>query len=264
MKLTITFLFLSVLILLGETNLELRTKSSNTEGIELSATAETENDGRTLIKCVLTNHSDYILASCGPRTRSGCFRFTLYDKSGEAIPMEKKWALVHAQPDGTNDSALDRRSWIDPRLRPNESFEFHFHLEDAYSQRAKEGEVLEVKWNNISPLQEGYNILKIDAIKDGDRIIVPAYEEENHFPGRRAFEVKLPLTVAAAASQIAPPSAAPAQSDAKSTEEPEYQSRQPNPAPTEDSRPFDRRWLFLLLIPVLFLLRRMFSTRKTT
>ena len=118
MKIIFTFLLLTVLISTGEANLGLRAKSSTFEEIEISVTAITENDGRTLIKCALTNHSGHVLASATPRTKCLGFRFILKDKLGDTIPMDKKWAQLHAQPDGTNDSALASRSWTAPYVRP--------------------------------------------------------------------------------------------------------------------------------------------------
>ncbi len=261
MKIILTFLFLSVLLLSGETNNAPRIKTSTTEGIELSATAVTENDGRTLIKCTLTNKSAHVLASCGPRTKSLCFQFALKDRDGTVIPMDKSWALNQAQPDGTNQSRINSKSLFDPMVRPKQTCEFEFYLEDAYNEHAKDGVALEVKWNNCDPLPRGYSTLKMDEMVHTDGTVTPAYEEENHFPGFRVFEVKLPLTIKAFSENMPLPNAS-AQSGTKPTKEQTNQTQSQVHNTPVASRSFDRRWLALLLIPIAFLFRRIVCTKK--
>jgi len=262
MKVIILSLILSLPAWAEKASAKPRSASSKTEDIEVSVTANTENDKRTLISCALTNHSKHILASVYIRSKGLCFRFALQDKSGKVIPMEKAWALSHSQPDGFNNSAIDRRSIYDIYIRPEETREFKFYLEEAYGERAKEGIKLEVKWINSDPLPKGYRTLKFDEVAHADGSVTSAYEETNHFPGRRDFMVILPLTEDATASGNEPLSAGPAKSQINPADVPANQTQLQGGEMPDSPSSFDRRWLVLLLIPFVFFGLRAFRSRK--
>jgi len=148
--------------------------------------------------------------------------------------------------------------------KPQETCLFQFYLEEAYAERAKEGNRLEVKWTNIDPLQKGYSTLKMDEVIHADGSVTPAFEEENHFPGRRFFEVSLPLTDDAPNSEKEPSASGSSPTETETAEEAAAQARQQVFEQPDSPTSFNLRWLVLLLIPVLLLLRRMFRNRKAS
>jgi hypothetical protein len=133
-------------------------------------------------------------------------------------------------------------------------------LEDAYGERAKEGKALEVKWMNV-PLHVGHDTLKIPEFANADGTVVPSHEEENHFPGRREFVVKLPLTDDVQTTGDAPAVTMPVES-VKPANEPVLQAQPPSSKKSSTpSKSFDLRWLLLLLVPGLILLLRFLHSR---
>jgi hypothetical protein len=121
MKNILVFLFLTALISLCAATVDHKSKSSTDEDIEISVTVTLATDAKTLVRCGLTNHSRHVLASSFTRSDSKGFRFILKDARGNTVPMNEQWALIHAQPDGTNDSALDRRSLSGIYIHPGKS-----------------------------------------------------------------------------------------------------------------------------------------------
>jgi hypothetical protein len=184
------------------------------------------------------------------------------DFNGKDIPLEEEWALIHAHSNSLNNSEIDRRGLKEIYIRPEKTYDFHFYLEDAFGERAKDGKELEVKWMNFR--SEAGSMLRFEELKHLNGTVTPAYQEENHFPGLRVFAVKLPLTHDSEDSENEPTPSVPEQSQTKSTGESAIQVRPQDHTPTDAPRAFDRRWLFLLLIPVLLILRRMFRASKST
>ena len=236
--------------------------SSSADGIELTVRLVEESLSRTLIKCVLRNESKHILAATFARSKSMAFRFFLKDPDGNIVPMLKPWALSHSQPDGTNDSVLDRRSLQGIYLRPGDSSSFDFYLEDAYGQRAEEGKELTVKWMNIFSKPGG--IIHIDEVKNTEGTITPAYQEENHFPGLREFAVTLPLAGDLPVTVDEPPVTTPEQAKPNPSSKPATPIQSQNQVQPTASNPFDFRWLLLFLLPGIILLRRCFLSRRVT
>ncbi len=255
---------MTVLFLSGKTNDEPRIKSSTVDGIEITATASKESDGKTLIQCVLTNRSKFILASCFPRTSSKCFRFKLLGKNGIVLPLEEDWALSFAQPTKLNSSRLDSRSWSDIYIRHDETCKFYFVLEDAYGDKAKDGKVLEVQWFNIDPLPRGNSTLSFEKTISNDGKVFPAHKEENHFPRGRVFTVKLPLSDDALIEEDKPSVIVPSQDIASPDKKPASDASKQNDKQKAGSDPLDLRWLFLLLVPALFIAWRIVCARKAS
>ncbi len=251
---------LSQILWAGKSYSKPRTLSAEKDGIVILASADKMSDGRTLIKCEIANQSEHIFAAAFTRSWSKAFRFTLINHEGVSLQMDKDWALKHAQPNGTNDSAFDSRSLWAAYIHPEKSESFQFYLEDAYAERAKEGKELIVKWINSYSKEVG--VIHVDEIRHADGTITPAYEEKNHFPGRRVFEVKLPLTNLAAASNNEQFPNLNALSKNQPDEELANKARSQARNTHDDTWQFDRRWLALLLIPIAFLFRRIVCTKK--
>ena len=64
--------------------------SSTTDGIVISAMAQRESDGRTLVTSRITNQSKHILATGVPINKSLCFRFNLLSNDGTTISMDSE------------------------------------------------------------------------------------------------------------------------------------------------------------------------------
>lgn len=240
------------------------TATSSAEEIEVSANVTLQDDNRRFVTCVLTNHSKHILASTSVRSPAKCFRFVLRDKNGEVVPMDEIWAMRHAQPNEKNIGRIESMSILQVQILPGETCRFEFHLEEAYGDRAKEGELLEVTWLNMNSSLKEYSTIWIDELKNPDGTVLrPAREEENHFPGVRTFMVKLPLPAEAADSTLESPGSSRSISEISPDNAPKTLGKQSGHNPPA-TKTFDRRWLFLLLIPGFALLLRFFRSRKSS
>ena len=173
-------------------NLALAEKASHTtDGITVSVEATPEKDGRILVHCVMTNDSNYQLASAFPHSPSMAFQITLLDATGRSLPIIREWARGNAQPTETNLSEIGRISLQAGLTHPGDTRQFDFHLEEAYGELVKKGRTLQVIWLNTYAPAEA--ILTVEKHRDDDGKIIPEYKEPNHFPGRQSFTVSLTL-----------------------------------------------------------------------
>ena len=238
--------------------------STDKDGITIAAEATVEPNGKTRITCTIANGSSYTLASVYPHSESKCFRFSLSDSNGDSCAFDKKWALQHMQPDGSNDETIDRIGLSEVFIYPSEKREFQFDLEDAYGENAVRGRVLDVKWMNYYTQPGG--TITVDESKGPDGKIIPAHEELNHFPNVRTFSVSLPLPKKAGEETLLP--AIDRQATPPRSEDMPLEADIIKPSPTATTAPAEvvstpnRWWWALLVIPLAVIIRLLMRPRK--
>jgi hypothetical protein len=179
--------FASVILMLSFTLANATVVENTKDDIEISVASMVDDSGKTLIKCVLSNHSQHTIATTNIQTPSSVFYFKLLDQSGKEIEQDPNWAKTFAQK--SSERYRRPRSFRMDEVNPGGLIDFKFYLEDAYGSKSSNGQDLIVSWESsfVDKVVNTNDYLTAEGKE------VKGKEEKYMFPPRWTISVSLPL-----------------------------------------------------------------------